>query len=764
MRGVLSGLLMPFIVLLLYLAASSIALQLVAQPENIAYFWPAAGVSAGVLIVVPRNQWPRIAAAVGTAVILANWFAGRGLAATAIFTLGNVLEALICASLALRLSAGRLLLSSIREVNILIVAGATASLLTALVTMAGLTLTGESSAPPLDLALTWAMADFAGIMTVAPVFVALAGIGMPRAGLKSREGLIALGALGLVTYLGYRQSPFPFTWTDLTAFSLTLPFLVWITARAPRQLSAAAPAMVATIVLSQTVQGLGPYAHPEHPVDARIMAAQVELVIFAVMALYLSALFAGYRTAIREVSARREELEARFSELEALYAEAPLGLGMLDADLKFVRINEALAEMNGFSVNQHIGRSIWDLVPGLRSEAEPPLRRVLETGQPLRDIQLHGVTPARPGQMREWCEQFYPVKSGEKIVGIGIVCEEVTEKRRAQDRERLLSREVDHRAKNLLAVVHSIVQLSNADNVDAYRKAISSRIQSLSRTHSLLAGSRWEGSSLERLVRDELAPFLRSGRIGVEGPDVHLNPSTTQDIALVLHELATNAAKYGALSVPDGALSVTWKHEHGANGRTLHLLWRESGGPTVNPPSKQGFGSALVEATLSGHKKGSARFDWRPKGLHAELIMPLAETRARTDGHASSPDNALQTLPLSGKTVLLIEDEPLIGLHAQNCLESVGCSVVGPIARMEPAMIAAREAAFDFAILDINLAGQMTFPVADALIARGSPFAFCSGYSNAADIPDRFAGTTILRKPLGEAELIRAVAMQVPAV
>lgn len=757
MRDLASGLLFPAVVLLLYLSAGSIALQFVARPENIAYFWPAAGVSAGAMIVAAKANRSGIALAVGLAVIFANAFAGRSLAATAVFTIGNVLEAVLCASLALRLSGGKLVLASLKEVNILFASGALASLVAALVTMAGLRLTGESAAPPLDVAMTWAMADFAGIMTIAPVVMALAADGLPRPGAALREGLVAFAVLALVTYLGYRQNPNPLTWSDLTAFSVTLPFLVWITARAPRQLAAAAPAMVSLIILSQTVRGLGPYAHPDHPVRAGMMAAQVELVIFAVMALYLSSLFAGYRAALNEVSARREELESRFNELEALYAEAPLGLGMLDADLKFVRINEALAEMNGFSVNQHIGRSVWDLVPGLREEAEPPLRRVLETGTALRDIELHGVTPAQPGQMREWCEQFYPVKAGGKVVGIGIVCEEVTEKRRAQDRERLLTREVDHRAKNLLAVVHSIVQLSNADDVDGYRKAVSSRIQSLSRTHSLLAGTRWEGSGLIRLVKEELAPFARADRITIDGPDVHLKPSTTQDIALVLHELATNAAKYGALSLSSGTLSVTWRSVDTGDGTLLELRWEESGGPRVTPPSRHGFGSALVEATLNGQLKGSARFDWRAEGLCVELAIPLAKGRSKMTDKTSATNSASGSRPLSGRSILLIEDEPLIGLHAQNSLENAGCLVVGPITRIEPAMVAARDAAFDFAIIDINLAGQMTFPVADILVARGVPFAFCSGYSNAGDIPERFSHIPILRKPLGEADLVGAV-------
>lgn len=762
MHGAIFRPLMLAAVLLLYLAAASLSLQFVAQPENIAYFWPAAGIAAGALCVAPKAWRLQMALAIALAVILANLGTGRSAIAITIFTLGNTLEAVLFVAIAERLAGTQLRLASIRDVNILIASAAVAAIIAALILMAMLLLSGESDATPIEIAITSTLADFAGLVAVAPMIIVLGQNKLPRWDGSLREGGIALALLGVVAFIGYHQDHASSSWTNLTAFSATLPFLLWIAARAPRQITAAAPALVAFILVEQTVRGYGPYAHPAYPTDARVTAAQFELIIFAVLALYLGALFSGYRRALEEVSAKRTELESRFSELEALYAEAPLGLGMLDADLRFVRINEALAEMNGFSASQHIGRSVWDMVPALKEEAEPLLRQVLETGEPMRDLEIHGTTPAKPGQMREWCEQYYPIKSGGHVVGIGVVCEEVTDKRRAQERERLLSREVDHRAKNLLAVVHSIVQLSQGEDIARYREAISSRIHSLARTHSLLAGSRWEGAGLRLMVSEELSPFLRSGRTSIDGPDVQLGPAATQDLALVLHELATNAAKYGALSSPDGHLSVHWEVAPSDCGSLLTLFWKETGGPEVHPPSRQGFGSALVEATLSGDLRGSSSFDWQADGLKVTLHFPLPQVPPRSDAGSRLPAVGaalpMSDRPLAGRRVLLIEDEPLIGLHAQSCLEAAGCAVVGPIARIEPAMAAAREAAFDFAILDINLAGQMTFGVADLLMTRGRPFTFCSGYAAASDIPERFADIPVLRKPLSEASLIDAVA------
>lgn len=744
-----------------YLATGVLALQIVAYPQGIAYFWPAAGIAAGVLIGARPAERVRFAAGIALAVIGANMLSGRGLAEALILAIANVGEAWLCALLFRKWTKGGSSLQSLPGVNLFILAAASAVLLSGLFAVFGLRLIDASGGPAWQAYRTWAVADFVGILTIAPLVVLL-NAKVPAAD-PSRvlEGLLALAIITALAYLGYHSTATAPGLAGMTGFALALPVLVWITARAPLRLAAAAPPSVALLVTWEAGRGIAPASITPYSLDQQMIASQIDIAIFSIMALQLMALFAQYRSAVAQLAEERTQLEKQFNEFQALYAEAPLGLAMLDTEMRFVRINQALAEMNGFPVEAHIGRSVWDLVPALRHEAEAQLRGVLETGEPLRDVEIHGSTHAMPGVIREWCEQFYPVKMKGKVIGIGIVCEEVTEKRRAIDRERLLSREVDHRAKNMLAVVNSIVQLTQADDVASYREAISGRIQALARTHSLLAGSRWEGSGLAQILQEELAPFMREGRVTVTGADVLLSPPATQDLALVIHELATNAAKYGGLSTPSGRLDVAWSITQDAEGDVLDIDWTETGGPIVVAPERPGFGSALLEASVVDHLKGEVEQNWRPSGLSVNIRFPaenaLANLRREPQPDVQDAPPASKPVSTRRARVLLVEDEPLIGLHARDCLEALGYEVVGPVARLEAAAAAARDVEADLALLDLNIGGQMTYSLAETLMARNIPCIFCTGYSEQTQLPEPLRNLTILQKPLSERALSEAL-------
>jgi two-component sensor histidine kinase len=195
---------------------------------------------------------------------------------------------------------------------------------------------------------------------------------------------------------------------------------------------------------------------------------------------------------------------------------------------------------------------------------------------------------------------------------------DVTELKRVEEAQRLLAQEVDHRSKNLLALVQATVHFSAADTPAGIKAAIEGRIQALSNVHTLLANSRWVGADLHRLVMDELKPYcLRDkSRASVDGPDLTLKPQTAQLMAMVLHELTTNAVKYGALSVPAGSVRVEWTL--GANGKFV-LRWIEMGGPTVKAPTRKGFGTIVLDRALSAQLHGKSRFDWLEKGLACEI-------------------------------------------------------------------------------------------------------------------------------------------------
>jgi two-component sensor histidine kinase len=213
-----------------------------------------------------------------------------------------------------------------------------------------------------------------------------------------------------------------------------------------------------------------------------------------------------------------------------------------------------------------------------------------------------------------------PVKDAEgKIVGASKIARDITEQKRNQDRIAILAREAEHRAKNVLASVQAAVNLSRADTSEGLKKAIEGRIQALANVHSLFVESRWIGAELSTIAGQELGPYSAKdeGRVLIEGPPVLLEPNAAQAVAVALHELATNAAKYGSLSGKSGRVELKWQHK--PDGQLI-LRWVETGGPPVRTPTHQGFGTRVIER-MSGQLKGSARFDWHAKGLVCEITL-----------------------------------------------------------------------------------------------------------------------------------------------
>ena len=327
------------------------------------------------------------------------------------------------------------------------------------------------------------------------------------------------------------------------------------------------------------------------------------------------------KRAERELRDSEAQLAEQVSELNALYSSAPIGLAFFDRDYRYLRINDELAAINGVPVVAHIGKTIRDVLPGNAPDVEPVIDQVFATGRPVRDLEVSGETPRQPGVLRHWITGFYPVlaESG-AVAAVGLWVVEISERKVAEQREHLLAREVDHRAKNLLAVVQSVVQLSRAGSVDELKEGLTGRIQALARAHSLLADARWEGVELTQLAEEELAPFRGgdAGRVSCTGPAILLRPSAAQSLALVLHELTTNAAKYGALSQPGGTLDVDWGLENGQ----LLLNWIEAGGSKVKAPSDSGFGSRLITTSIDRQLRGQVDREWTETGLHCRLRIP----------------------------------------------------------------------------------------------------------------------------------------------
>jgi two-component sensor histidine kinase len=196
-----------------------------------------------------------------------------------------------------------------------------------------------------------------------------------------------------------------------------------------------------------------------------------------------------------------------------------------------------------------------------------------------------------------------------------------SELRESETRSKLLAAELDHRAKNMLALVQLLLRQTHADTVQAYARAAQGRVSALARAHALLSQSRWAGAELQQLVEEELAPYRRSGaaRATFSGPGLLLEPRTAQALAMMLHELATNAAKYGALSVREGQVGVHWRIDPDG---ALRLTWSESGGPPVRPPTRSGLGTQVIQRSVRDQLDGAVSYNWRAEGLVCEIVVP----------------------------------------------------------------------------------------------------------------------------------------------
>jgi PAS domain S-box-containing protein len=229
-----------------------------------------------------------------------------------------------------------------------------------------------------------------------------------------------------------------------------------------------------------------------------------------------------------------------------------------------------------------------------------------------------------------------------KVRGYLKIRQDVTARKVAEERQTLLAREVDHRAKNALAVVQATLRLTPKDDPVTYARAVEGRIAALARAHTMLAAGKWESAALRELIEAELAPFQPTDvagpdamppecRVMIDGPDLALAPDAVQALAMAAHELATNAAKYGALSTPLGRVSVSWKVDCRAG--LLFLTWCERGGPVIaEGPTRRGFGSRVIEATVENQLGGSVERHWEEAGLACEITVPIARVLASPGG------------------------------------------------------------------------------------------------------------------------------------
>jgi PAS domain S-box-containing protein len=281
--------------------------------------------------------------------------------------------------------------------------------------------------------------------------------------------------------------------------------------------------------------------------------------------------------------------------------------------------NKGAERLFGYLAEEIIGKSITILIPPERLHEEHAILGRIRRGD--RVDHYETVRRRKDGSLVDVSLTISPMRGAAgEIVGASKIARDITDRKRSEAQISVVAREAEHRAKNLLANVTAMVQLSQADTPDGLKEAIAGRIGALGNVHSLFAKSRWKGAELGSLIKQQLSPYSCDGeaRTAFGGPAVTLKTELAQAIAVALHELATNAAKYGALSVANGRVRVEWSR---AKDGQLQLCWTETGGPPVNPPTRKGFGTHMIGVMIRG-QGGDVRLNWHAEGLACEIALP----------------------------------------------------------------------------------------------------------------------------------------------
>jgi two-component sensor histidine kinase len=323
---------------------------------------------------------------------------------------------------------------------------------------------------------------------------------------------------------------------------------------------------------------------------------------------------------------RAEKLETALQRYDIALRGSNVTVYTQDLGLRYISIS---TPMLGLEVDQIVGRTDEDILPAKSRDAIIKLKKeALDTGRP-RDCEIS----IQDGAMERWYDLHLEPLREVTGASVGLICAsvDVTARKEGEVHLRLLMRELTHRSKNLLAVIQAMARQTarRSESVDQFTEQFGARLQALATSHDLLIQESWHGASLTDLVRSQLGHYLdrEDSQISVKGPSVFLKPEAAQNIGLAMHELATNAVKYGALSVPSGHVSITWNWHGQGNGKDsdpkhVEIMWVEEGGPPVAPPEQRGFGSIVIERNLSKTLEANVHLAFEPEGIQCRIVVP----------------------------------------------------------------------------------------------------------------------------------------------
>src|SRR5712671_4659975 len=517
-----------------YFFAAQLSLALLAEPDGVALFWPAAGVSSGVLIALGRAARLPVASGVIVATVIANLMGDRNIWSATAFALCNTGEALLAAWLIERYFGSGFSLDRLRNVLGLLAAAVVATAASGIGGMVAYKLFHSPTAPIWTTWQHWFASDAVGIITVAPLVIGLAkALREPPPRNEILEGVVALVALAAVMVIIVLLPTEP--WQTVRPAALLLPILLWLTARC-RPVFAAAAAFIVSLTTVWTITfGIGHFGDPGLPIDDRILDAQAAIVAFTLYGYVLAALFA-----------ERRQSETRLQ--EALTAGAVTAFEWNPRNGLSQRSKNAaqilgLGPQQAFTAAQFFAR----VHPDDRARFKALVDKV-RVDSPSYSVTFRFI---RPDGREMWLEETSRAEfdTAGRVVGLKGLTRDITRRKQSEKRQDLLIAELDHRVKNVLARVAAVVMHTRqrCGTMDEFVKALHGRIQSMAAAHALLSRSRWSGVGLTDLIRHQLEPYTTDANTTISGPEIMLTSAQTQAVAMVIHELVTNASKFGGL-------------------------------------------------------------------------------------------------------------------------------------------------------------------------------------------------------------------------
>ena len=373
------------------------------------------------------------------------------------------------------------------------------------------------------------------------------------------------------------------------------------------------------------------------------------------------------------------------------------------------------------------------------------------------------------GQSAPWSAADLRIAEGLRITLLEVILQladlAARERRAAQERQELMIAELNHRVRNILSLVRGLVTQSknSATSLEDFASVLGGRIQALARAHDQITSLSWAPVALRSLVESEAGAYLgsRAGRVHMGGPDVALDPKAFATLALVVHEMMTNSAKYGALADSAGQVEVAWRLDQG--GRLI-IEWTESGGPPVKPPSRRGFGTTLIERSIPFDLNGDAELRFDLLGVRARFVVPanyvqpMRPVAKSVQADEGKPERA----NLTG-TALVVEDNLIIAMSAEVILLELGARHVETAASVAEALKSIERIKPSFALLDLNLGGENSIAVGKKLAELKVPFLFATGYGERAPIPAELGFAPVIQKPYTRDTIERALTHLVPA-